>query len=114
MPDEVSISTVHKALPIITPLRFVIPHFHSHIMAVQGPWGNDFGPLNLTPPLHELPRNSRKNFPKFYGDGKVHPDEHIVAFSIACGVIGVEFEDVVVRLFVETLQGAATYWFYHL
>ncbi|KAH9297949.1 hypothetical protein KI387_029631, partial [Taxus chinensis] len=57
---------------------------------------------------------NQKNFPKFKGDGKVHPDEHIAAFIVACGVLGVEHEDVSVRLFVENLQDNAADWFYHL
>lgn len=83
-------------------------------MAAQGPWGNVFGPLSLALPLHALPEGSRKNFPKFFGDGQQHPDEHVAAFYSACGVHGVEYKDVSVRLFVETLQGVAADWFYHL
>ncbi|KAH9296698.1 hypothetical protein KI387_044278 [Taxus chinensis] len=83
-------------------------------MVVPFPWGHRVGPLALPQPLHELPRGNRKNFPKFKGDGKVHPDEHIAAFIVACGVLGVEHEDVFVRLFVETLQDNAADWFYHL
>ncbi|KAH9305632.1 hypothetical protein KI387_010036, partial [Taxus chinensis] len=48
------------------------------------------------------------------GDGKVHPDEHISAFIIACGVLRVEHENISVRLFVETLQDNVVDWFYHL
>ncbi|KAH9326512.1 hypothetical protein KI387_006690, partial [Taxus chinensis] len=55
-----------------------------------------------------------KSFPKFRGDGKVHPDEHIAAFIVACGILGVEHEDVSVRIFVETLQDNVVDWFYHL
>lgn len=76
--------------------------------------GTNFGPLSLTAPLHELPKGTRNNLPKFLGDGAQHLDEHIVSFYIACGVLGVEHEDFFVRLFIETLQGAATDWFYHL
>lgn len=83
-------------------------------MAAQGPWGNAFGSLGLALPLHALPEGSRKNFPKFFGDGQQHPNEHVVVFYIACGVHSVEHEDVFVRLFVETLQGVAADWFYHL
>ncbi|KAH9321898.1 hypothetical protein KI387_016537, partial [Taxus chinensis] len=83
-------------------------------MAVQPvPWGAVIGPLTLTP-LHELPRGSHKNIPKFNGDGKQHPDEHIASFFVACGVLGLAHEDVSIRLFVETLQGVAAEWFYHL
>lgn len=50
----------------------------------------------------------------FLGDGAQHPDEHITYFYIACGVIGVEHEDISMRLFIETLQGVVVDWFYHL
>lgn len=94
--------------------HFVILSYNPLRMATVGPWGTAFGPLRLTTPLHELLKGTRKNLPKFLGDGAQHPDEHIVGFYIACGVLGVEHEDVYVRLFIETLQGAAVDWFYHL
>ncbi|KAH9299749.1 hypothetical protein KI387_031431, partial [Taxus chinensis] len=58
------------------------------------PWGRNTGLPTLTPPLHELPKGSHKKFPKFKGDGTQLPEEHIIAFIIACGVLGVEHEDV--------------------
>lgn len=70
-------------------------------MTAQGPLGNAFGPLYFTLLLHDLPYGSWKDIPKFYGDGKQLPDEHIVAFYIACGVLGSEHGDVFVRLFIE-------------
>lgn len=79
-----------------------------------GPWGNAFGPLCLAAPLHELPRVSRKHLPKFQGDGKQHPDEHITAFYIIFGILGIEHEDVSIRLFIESLQGVAAKWFFTL
>ncbi|KAH9315574.1 hypothetical protein KI387_024201, partial [Taxus chinensis] len=82
-------------------------------MAAQPvPWGAAIGPLSLTPPLHDLPHGSWKNIPKFNGDGKQHPDEHIASFFVACGVLGVAHEDVSVRLFIETLHGVVAEWFY--
>ncbi|KAH9307193.1 hypothetical protein KI387_044408, partial [Taxus chinensis] len=42
------------------------------------------------------------------------PEEHVAAFITACGVLGVEDEDVSVRLFVESLQERAVEWFYML
>ena len=78
----------------------------------QGPWGNAFGPFNLAPPLDDLPDGSRIFFPKFFSEE--HPDEHIAAFYIACGVRVIEYEYMPVRLFVETLQGVAADWFSHL
>ncbi|KAH9301116.1 hypothetical protein KI387_012699, partial [Taxus chinensis] len=86
-------------------------------MAAQPvPWGIAIGPLSLTPPLHELPHGSRKNIPKFNGDGKQHPDEHIAYFFVACGVLGVAHEDVsLFELFIETVaRCSSSEWFYHL
>ncbi|KAH9306823.1 hypothetical protein KI387_011227, partial [Taxus chinensis] len=73
---------------VTVPLQAVFPRM------AQLPWGQRVGTLALAQPLHELPRGNRKNFPKFKGDGKVHPDEHIAAFIVACGVLGVEHEDI--------------------
>lgn len=83
-------------------------------MVAQGPWGNVFGPLNLTQPLLSLLDGLQKNFPKFYGDGKQHANEHLSTFYIACSILRVEHEDVSVRLFIETLQGGVANWLYHL
>lgn len=63
---------------------------------------------------HPLPARSRNNFSKFSGDGKVTPDEHIKAFFATTYILGVAHEDVVVRLFVETLTESVADWFYHL
>lgn len=115
IPSEVS--NAPRALVNPQVLRFFIPPFLPVplvAMAALGPWGQNFGPLNLTSPLHPLPRGSRKNILKFFGDGKQHLDEHIVAFHIACRIIGVEYEDIAISLFVETLQGVVADRFYHL
>ncbi|KAH9293134.1 hypothetical protein KI387_041663 [Taxus chinensis] len=82
-------------------------------MAANVPWGNAIGPLAL-PARHELPRGSRKILPKFDGDGKTSPDDHISAFFAACAVLSVEYEDVAIRLFIETLHDIAADWFHHL
>lgn len=79
----------------------------------QDPWGYNFGLLNLSLSRHALLDGSQKNFPTFFGNGQ-HLDEHIVAFYIVCGIHGVEYEDVFVRLFVEILQAVVADWFYHL
>ena len=77
------------------------------------PWAAATGRLNFVA-YHPLPSSSRKNIPKFTGDGKVTVDEHIRAFFTAINILGVSHEDVVVRLFVETLTEAAADWFYYL
>lgn len=70
--------------------------------------------LSLGNNLHELPKGSHKNLAKFRGDGKISPKEHIDALFVACGVLGVQEEDVVAKLFEKYLVDVATQWFYQL
>ena len=77
------------------------------------PWGNAVGPLKLTV-NHDLPKASRKNFPKFNGDGTVSTEQHLSAFQKACSVVNPQHEDVAVRMFVDTLVDDATDWFQDL
>lgn len=74
------------------------------------PWGASIGPLALGNQLHDLPTGSRKHLPKFSGDGKVSVEDHIGTFFTACAILGVQYEDVFVRLFFETLIDAAVEW----
>ena len=53
--------------------------------------------------LHPLPKGAREVLPKFYGDGKKSIDEHLNAFNTTCAVLAIAHEDVVVRLFLQTL-----------
>ncbi|KAH9299893.1 hypothetical protein KI387_044116 [Taxus chinensis] len=82
-------------------------------MAANVPWGNAIGPLAL-PARHELSRGSIKILSKFNGDGKTSLDDHISAFFTACVVLLVEYEDVAIRLFIETLHDIITDWFHYL
>ena len=69
---------------------------------MAAPWAMAIGHFVLNA-YHPLLAGSKKNFPKFLGDGKVTTDEHIKAFFATTHILGVGHEDVVVRLFIETL-----------
>ena len=71
------------------------------------PWATVTWPLALNA-YHQLLSGSRKNFPKFSGDGKVTTNEHIKAFFASTHILGVGHEDVAIRLFVKTLTVSAT------
>ena len=65
-------------------------------------------PLNLTPPLHNLPQAFDKLLPKFDPDEGIVFDDHLQIFYLALeGLRAGEHEDVVYRLFPHTLKGAA-------
>ena len=72
-------------------------------------------PLNLTPPLHNLPQAFEKLLPKFGLDEKIAIDDHLQSFYLSIeGLRAGEYEDVVCRLFLHTLKGEATSWYFGL
>ena len=72
-------------------------------------------PLNLTPPLHNLPQDFEKLLPKFDPNEKIHVDDHLQSFYLAIeGLRDGEYEDFVCRLFLHTLKGAAASWYFSL
>ena len=73
------------------------------------PWGNAIGPLSLGA-NNDLRRVSRKNFPRFNGDGSTSIEQHLSAFHKVCGVVNPQHEDVVVRMFVDTLVENGANW----
>ena len=71
-------------------------------------------PLNLTPPLHNLPQAFDKLLPKFDLDERTVVDDHLQSFYLAVeGLRAGEYEDVVCRLFPHTLKGAAASWYFN-
>ena len=72
-------------------------------------------PLNLTPPLHNLPQAFDKLLPKFDPKEKTIVDDHLQSFFLEVeGLRGGEYEDVVYRLFPHTLKGSAASWYFSL
>jgi hypothetical protein len=75
---------------------------------------NLYAPLNLANvanPLNTLPaRNYGKDMPKFTGNNAITAKSHIKAFLEYLGNIGVTEEDVVMRLFVQSLTLDARDW----
>ena len=72
-------------------------------------------PLNLTPPLHDLPQSFENMLPKFDPNEKILVDDHLQSFYLAIEGLRVgEHEDVVCRLFPHTLKGAAASWYFGL
>ena len=72
-------------------------------------------PLNLTPPLHNLPQAFDKLLPKFDPEERIVVDDHLQSFYLAIeGLRAGEYEDVIYRLFPHTLKGAAASWYFSL
>jgi hypothetical protein len=71
--------------------------------ATKTPWHVSF-PLNLAPATHPLPK-FKENLPRFSRNSTVITNEHLVAFSNACGNIGANDNDTCMLLFVNFLEG---------
>ena len=72
-------------------------------------------PLNLTPPLHNLPQAFDKLLPRFDLEERIDVDDHLQSFDLAVeGSRAGEYEYVVCRLFPHTLKGAAASWYFSL
>ena len=72
-------------------------------------------PLNLTPPLHNLPQAFDNLLPKFNPEERITVDDHLQSFYLEIeGLRAREYKDVVFRLFPHTLKGVATSWYFGL
>ena len=72
-------------------------------------------PLNLAPPLHDVPQAFENMLPKFDPNEKILVNDHLQSFYLAIeGLQAGEHEDVVYRLFPHTLKGATASWYFAL
>jgi hypothetical protein len=83
------------------------------LVAMVVPWGNVIGLLNHGA-NNDFPRASRIFFPRFIGDGIIFVEKNLSYFHKACGVVNPEHEDVVVKMFVDTLVDNVSDWFQDL
>lgn len=71
-----------------------------------------YAPLVLPQVLHDLPTNDYlKYLPKFNGEGEVTAEEHLSTFYAFADNLGIEHEDVWMRLFAQSLDGEVRKWF---
>jgi hypothetical protein len=71
-------------------------------------------PLNLQGEQHQLPTLPQGVLPTFSGDGVMDPKIHMDLFLNMCEIHLVEHDDVMVRLFLQTLTGLAYEWYMSL
>ena len=81
-------------------------------MATYQPWLT-IDAIAIPGPTHPFPKHSKKFLPKYEPDDGVLPEYHIKQFMNALNLMNVEHENVVCRLFLHTLEGKATKWFFN-
>ena len=79
----------------------------------QSPWNNPREVL-MPVPLSQIPAHLEKWLPKFNLEAGMLAEEHINNFMLSINLNGVTNEDVVIRLFPYTLQGAVESWYFSL
>jgi hypothetical protein len=70
-----------------------------------------YAPLVFPIPLHDLPENYIKKFPKFTGEGDLTTVKHINFFDQFADILGLKQEDVYSKLLVRTFEGQVRTWF---
>jgi hypothetical protein len=103
---QIPIKSTTNPLKVIN--KYGLFEFEEYAMTT--PW-HISSPLNLTPATHPLPK-FKDHLPRFLGNCTVTTNEHLVAFSNACHNIGANNNDMFMRLFVNSLEGKATTFFF--
>jgi hypothetical protein len=70
-----------------------------------------YAPLALPSILHDLPDNYMKSLPKFTGEGDLTATKNIAFFDQFADILGIEHEDVYMRLLVQNFEGWVRTWF---
>jgi len=79
----------------------------------QRPW-NKHGVVQITPPLHPLPKHPQRWLPKFNPNDGLPAEENIHNFMLAINLNGVTEDDCVFRIFPYTFEGFARSWYFSL
>ena len=72
---------------------------------------NRYAPLNLPQPVNAMPQEYLKLLPRFIGEDEVTVEQHLPLFFTFAENLNVEHLDVVMRFFVQSLNGEARKWF---
>ena len=63
-------------------------------------------------PLHELSRKAVAFLPKFNGEGNITTLEHIRKYESILGLLDIQYEDVVCRIFPFTFEIKVSDWYF--
>ena len=70
-----------------------------------------FSPLHLPALLHDLPQNYSQRISLFDGEGDITTKQHVAKFEDFIDLEEVDYPDVKMRLFAQSLSGEAKKWF---
>ena len=108
---QINIQTSTQHIPIIPQLN------HPHnlpplpLMGVPGFVLKKYAPLALPQVLNDMPQDYLKLLPRFTGEDSTSTQRHIENFRAFAKNVNVEHLDVVLRLFIQSLDGESQKWF---
>ena len=70
-----------------------------------------FAPLRLPAVLHDLPQNYSQRISLFDGEGDITAKQHVAKFEDFIDLEEVDYPDVKMQLFAQSLSGEAKKWF---
>eukprot|EP01018_Ginkgo_biloba_P021852 Gb_40590 [translate_table: standard] len=70
-----------------------------------------YGPSRLPVNLNDMPNNYLKILPKFDGENNASVEDHMIHFQDFTDNLFIEYDDVYMRLFGQTLEGDVRKWF---
>lgn len=72
---------------------------------------NKFAPLVLPKNLHDLPQGYAQRLKQFGAEGDIIAQQHLDRFIDFCDLEEIDYEDVKMRLFAQSLSGEVNKWF---
>ena len=78
------------------------------------PMATKFAPLCFPSLLHDLPQNYSQRISLFDGEGDITAKQHVAKFEDFVDLEEVDYVDVKMRLFNQSLSGEAKKWFKYL
>lgn len=72
---------------------------------------NRYAPLQLPQPFNQMPWDYLRTLPHFTGEDEQVAENHVSVFCNFANSLNVEHLDVILRLFVQSLEGEARKWF---
>jgi hypothetical protein len=112
-PTPDSTSTSSPASTPVSPINLQIPIVQAMVVnRMDVIIAARYAPLVLPVVLHALPTTDyMKYLPRYNGEGEITVEEHLVAFYSFADNFNIDYSDVWMRLFVQSLDGEVRKWF---
>jgi hypothetical protein len=106
-----TVASSSKLVPIVLPSLVVVPLVSSSNQNLAIIMADRYAPLVLPANLHDLPQGYAQHLKQFGAEGDVTAQQHFDRFLDFCYLEEIDYEDVRMRLFAQSLLGEVKKWF---